>query len=623
MALHQPGIQQTGHLLEGSAMRDRLLPIITLRSVHWLMFIVIGVALYGFTLHYPFIFDDRMYVMGNPLLTYPGHFRDLLDLDEFMSNHLNQLTSPDLATSFALRPMAYLTFRLNYLLSGNNPASYRVFNIGVHISNAIMLYQMLRSIIRRRGNESEIFSNVTIPLFAALIFLVHPLQTQSVTYITQRFASLGTFFYLATMLLYIRSSDEGAASVRRWAYTGSIVALILGMLTRESILTVPIALVMVDIILLRIPLRGTLIRLAPHIACMSLVPLLVLNIAKEVRETNPLISSATDIVGGDYSRAEYAITQLRTILSYLRLFVLPYNQNFDPDYPLYRSLLHPEIIISILIWGTIIYAGVHLLRQRDRGICTDLTVFSIIWFPLAISVSSSFIPLSDLMFEHRTYLPSLAFCTGSVAYLHHVMSRGSVFQRNAIIGGLCLAVLVFGVLTVQRNQTYSSRLSIWSDTVKKSPNKSRPHFALGAIYHESQLYDQAILCFEKSLALNPDYIEPYISLGSLYLDLGMPQDTIELYETYLTTHSPSLNILKNLALAYVKSDMLQEAIATMRLVLNIADKDVQLLGFFAELNLRAGNIQEAKLYLAKAREADKNDTTVDMSTSLDLLEKLI
>lgn len=610
-------------LTESFAMHDKITHIFSQRSMHWLIFIIIGAVLYGFTLNYPFVFDDRFFLIKNPLIKDPEMFLELLDIDEFLSDYMPRLSHPELATSFASRPIAYLSFSLNYLFGGKSPVFYRLFNIAVHISNAIMLYQLLLSIIRRRSDEIGSYRYLTIPLFAALIFLVHPLQTQSVTYITQRFTSLGTFFYLATMLLYLRSSSVDSAVVRGCAYAASIVAMILGLLTKEIVLTVPIALVMVDTILLHKPLRKTLIRLSPHIAGMSLTPLILLNLANEIDNNQNLFTSATDIVGGIYSRSEYAITQLRAILSYFRLLVLPYNQNFDPDYPLYRSLYHPEIIISILIWVAFIVAGVRLLRRHERNICTDLTGFSIFWFPLSISVSSSFIPMSDLMFEHHSYLPSIAFCTGIVAYLHHVVNIDSIFRRNAVIVGLCMVSLIFGALTIKRNHIFSSRISIWSDTLKKSPNKFRPHYAVGKAFYRLGKYDQAILHFVRSLALNPDYVEPYVAIGAIYLDLEMPQSAIELYENYLASHQPEPRILMNLSLAYMTSGRLQQAIDTVKLALKIKNDDVKMLSLLAELNLYAGKIQRAQLRLAQAREVDINDPTIDMTSLHNRIQGMI
>lgn len=592
------------------------------RSVHALIFIVIAFTLYGFTLDYPFIFDSREFIKNNHLIRNTSTFYALFDLENFMDTHLSRVIHPEIVTSFASRPIAYLTFHLNYLLGGTNPSGYRLFNILVHICNALILYQMLRFIILRRVDR-ERPESITIPLFAALIFLVHPLQTQSVTYTVQRFASLGTFFYLATMLLYIWSSGEGTVSARRWRYACSLLTMILGMLTRENVITVPIVLVMTEIILLRRPWRGTLVRLAPHLVCMSLVPLMVLNIADELRDADLLQGAGTNIGGSEYGRTEYAITQLRVILSYFRMLVLPYHQNFDPDYPLFKSLFHPEIIVSIMIWTAFLVAGIRLLRRRERTICTDLTGFSIFWFPLALSVSSSFVPMTDLMFEHRTYLPSLAFCTGSVAYLHHATSRECSFLRPAMLGGLCLVAIILGGLTVQRNHVYSSRMTLWTDTVNKSPNKFRPNYALGYVLSNKAQDDQAIIYFKKAMSLDPSRVEAYISLGAVYLRSGMPNEVIRLYGEYLESYPPDTRLYTNLAMAYAQLNKLEEAIDIIDLVLTKRHYDPNLLSFMSELHLRVGHMGKAREFLAKARSQDEKDPTVNLAVTLNTLEGLI
>lgn len=602
---------------------QKILYFLSLRPVHLSLLIVIGVAVYSFTLDYPFVFDGRAFVMDNPLIKNSDAFINLFDLDDFISTYLHRLIHPMLATDFARRPVAYLTFYLNYLLGGETPRGFRMFNIAVHISNALMLYSFIQFVIRRRCSEKERLFIITVPFFAALIFLVHPLQTQSVTYIIQRFASLGTFFYLATMLLYLRSSAEGSTIAKRAAYAGSIVMLIMGLLTREDVLTVPFAILLVETILLRKTLREAVVRLSPLILCLGLVPLRLFQLAKEVSEADLVYGISTNLVGGDYSRSEYAITQLRVILSYIRLLLLPYNQNFDPDYPLYRSLLHPEIIVSIMIWFLFIAAGVRLLRRSERTICTDLVAFSIFWFPLAISVSSSFVPLTNLMFEHRTYLPSLAFCTGAAAYIHHLASRREVFRMKGLIAGLCTVALVLIVLTVQRNQVYRSRISLWSDTVSKSPNKYRPYFAMGIVNHDKLRYKRAVLNYKKSLELKPDFIDPLVALGSLYLDQKMPQKTISLYEAYLKQNPPEQRILTNLSLAYAQMGMLQQAIDTVESILQVNSNDASLLSFCSELNLKAGNLKEAEFYRDKAEKEDEIDPTVDLSDSLGELDEMI
>jgi tetratricopeptide (TPR) repeat protein len=533
-----------------------------------------------------------------------------------MAKYLYRLEYLDMVFSFVLRPVAYLTFRLNYLISGQAPWSYRIFNIVIHISNAIILYEILKLTIRERNNVSE-FVKISIPFFTALIFLVHPLQTDSVTAVIQRFSLLGTFFYLVTIWSYLISNISENLLLRSWAYyILSIVALILGLFSKEIAITAPVTLFCFDVVLMRRPWRRTLLQLTPHLICMSLIPLRLLFITEKVKENN--IDTAA-IIGSAYTRYEYAVTQLRVVLSYIRLLVLPYNQNMDPDYPLYRTLLNPEIIISIMIWVCILATGVQLLRSKERNICTDLAGFSIFWFILSISPSSSIVPLTDLMFEHHTYLPSIAFCIGSVAYLHHCLNS----RRSAAISLICI-VTVFGVLTVRRNHVYNNTISIYSDTVEKSPNKYRPNYALGNDYYENSQFDQAIPFLVRAIDVNPrDNVQAYLSLGEIYRILNKPQIAVELYKQYLATHPINKKILMNLAWTYANSEKLAEAIDVMQLLLSSANNEVQMLSFTAELYLRAGNKREAENYINKAREADRLDASVDISDKLNQIEKLI
>jgi len=593
------------------------------RPVHLLVLIFSGIALYGFTLGYPFVFDSFIYIIGNPLITDSDPFFLYFDIEKYFDTYLNRLSHRDLLSSFLLRPIAYLSFHLNYLQGGLNPAGFRLVNIAIHISNALLLYHILSSVIIQRTNGTDSGQAFAVPFFASLLFLIHPLQSQSVTYIAQRFTSLVAFFYLATMLLYIQSRVAENASVRKWCYIGSIVTLIMGLLTKECAFTLPVTLLLVDGILLQRSLRDAVNRLVPHLVCIWLIPVQVLRIAHEMRAADILLPSATNIVGNIYTRSEYAITQIRAILSYLRLLILPYNLNFDPDYPLYRSLLHPEIILSILIWTAILGAGICLIRRRERTVSTDLAAFSIFWFPVAISVSSSFIPLEDLMFEHRSYLPSVAFFTGTVAYFSHaVAGRKEVCKRAALVS-LWLMALTFGLLTIQRNKTYSSNISLWQDTVKKNPGKARPNLALGNAYLNDKQYEKALPYLEKSLELAPKYTEAHLSMGSAFQQMGMPQKAIEIYEAYLEKFPPDLTMQMNLSLAYAEMGWYPQAIDLLQQLETKNYATAGVLGLLSELNLRMGKHVNALSYLVRAMKADQEDPTVDLSDILEPLRKKI
>lgn len=589
---------------------------------HLLLLILTGIALYLNTLPFPFVFDDRVLIANNPLVKNSAGFFDLLDINNFLPEYLPKLNDSDMVTSFALRPIAYITFRLNYIFGGNSPAGYRGVNIAIHIANAIMLYQMLLNIIRLRVKDASINSYLTIPFFAAFLFLVHPLQTESVTYITQRFTSLGTFFYIATILLYLQSLLCKSVLARRLMYITSVLALLLGMYTKEFLFTAPISMVLIEYILLRNSLSSSFRRHIPHLACMIVIPLLLFVLSYDLTGKSFSIGSATAISNiNSVSRIDYGITQIRVVMSYFRLLVLPYNLNFDPDYKLYKTLLNPEILLSIFVMALFLLVAIRLLRKKERTLTDDLVAFSIFWFPMLLVISSSVVPLPDLMSEHRTYLPSLAFCIGITAHLHNLQWR-FLKRRSALsFAGAVAVLMVFCSATVMRNQVYSSRLSLWSDTAAKNPNKGRPALALGNVYQEIGQNELAIAWLTKSMQLDQDYIEPYLSLGSILSDLGRDAEAIGVYETYIERYQPDQRILSNLALAYTNVGMPEEALATLKTALSIDPEDEMLHLVTAELLYMWDRDLEASSYLDEAEELDGENPLVNYAPQIEMLKR--
>jgi len=601
---------------------NRLKDLIRNKSIHSLLFAVIGIMLYITTLPYPFVFDDRALLLNNPMIKNSSAFFDLFDLNNFLPEYLPRVNDVDTVSSFVMRPVAYITFRLNFLWGGENPTGYRALNIAIHIANAIMLYHLLLAVFRRRLEENPVDGHFVIPFFAALLFLVHPLQTESVTYVVQRFTSLGAFFYLAALLFYLHSRLSVAGGKRLLYYSASLCALVLGMLTKEFTFTAPFSLIAMEMVLFRARWREALMRIGGHLACLPLIPIALFILSRDMIDMGLSVASATSISNlNGFSRFDYALTQLRVILSYFRLLVLPYGLNFDPDYTLFQRVTHPEIVLSLLVWIAFGIAALRRFKQRGRDVADDLAGFSIVWFMLLVCVSSSVAPLPDLISEHRTYLPSLAFCSGISAYLYTLCRDGGPAWNRRMIVAACAILGVFSLLTVQRNQIYSSRLSLWSDTAAKSPHKARPALALGNVYLDLGQHELAIDWLKRSISLNPDYKEAYLSLGTVFSSLGRNLEAIGLYESYLESHPPGRRILSNLALAYYEVGMPDEAIACLNTALKIDPDDEMLHIVMAEHLFILGRDEEAKEYIERAKELDKSNPLVNFAGLISMLER--
>ncbi|HEY1050428.1 MAG TPA: hypothetical protein VGE39_11755, partial [Prosthecobacter sp.] len=235
-------------------------------------------GLYGWTADFPMVFDDHMYMKDNMFFrdsasfSYPAHFT------EFVSRPAKLGIDPDLAVNFVLRPVAYASLHLNYLMDGFRPRWFRVVNIIIHAATALLIYALLRLLLKRSPHAGALSkgSAFFIPLTAAALFAAHPLATESVTYIIQRFTSLSALFYLLTLWLYFLSLQGSSRAGRVVLRVVAVAVLLAGMLTKECTFTAPLVAVMLDILVLGTRWRTAARRAWPLLLCLPLIPALVL-----------------------------------------------------------------------------------------------------------------------------------------------------------------------------------------------------------------------------------------------------------------------------------------------------------------------------------------------------------
>ena len=573
---------------------------------HILLFALLGVALYWYTLSYPFVFDSRFYLVNNPLITDGVSFLKLLDLTDFADDYVKLNIHRDVLVTFILRPFTNFTFYLNYLFDGFDPESYRVVNIAIHILNSMLWYVLLTKIIRYRSGNEIHENQWFVPFFSALLFLVHPLGTESVTYIIQRYASLGCFFYLTTMLLFVVSILNPVKWHQRLAYIGSLITLLVGMHAKENLVTAPLALVLLGTVLLRLPLRRVLILASVHMCCMPVIPLLVYLVYRIQAEADRSLYTISSFVVA-YPTYEYVLTQARVILTFFRMLVAPYGQNIDPSYPLYRSVADPEIIVSLIMILLFVFTAIVLQRKKNRQLNDDLISFCIVFSLLSISLSS-FFPLPDLMTEHRSYLFSLPVITGLVCRFDSIRNQLTPVWATRVIVFLFLMAVLYSVLTVKRNLLYSSPSALWEDSVSKSPAKWRPNYNAGVAAVEEQKYPKALNFFQQSIQANPYKLEGYANLGSTYLTLGNYHSAIDAYMAGLAVGGDDPVLLVNLGNAYRQAGQLRDAIEVLEQAVHVNHGLSEPYRMLAELYAELGQRDKALRSVRKARELDAVDS---------------
>src|SRR3990167_7117322 len=307
------------------------------------------------------------------------------------------------------RYVGVLSFALNYHFGGLNVFGYHLVNIIIHIINGLLIWWLIILTFKTpvmqvyvgqglspaltpdriiRGLKADL--PYLTALTASLIFVSHPIQTQAVTYIVQRFASLATLFYIL-----------------------SLVSAILAMKTKEISLTLPFVIILYEVMFFA-PTKQNygfakrLLYLIPVTLTAFIIPLSLIGTDRPVGDMIGELREAAQETE-EISRDVYLLTQFRVIVTYIRLLFLPINQNLDYDYPLSHSLFEPQTFVSFLFLSAIFVFAVYLfIRSRRTDNAHGLLIsFGILWFFITLSVESSIIPIRDVIFEHRLYLPSV------------------------------------------------------------------------------------------------------------------------------------------------------------------------------------------------------------------------
>ncbi len=482
------------------------------------------------------------------------------------------------------RFVGYLTFAVNYALSGPSVADYHIVNFLIHVVNAGLVYALVLFVFRTpRLCSSAVAPHAqAIAFFAAALFATHPLQTQAVTYIVQRFTSLATLFYLLTVVLFVRWRllvEEGASRpVRAALYAAVLAAAVLGMKTKEIAFTAPLAVILCELSFFESRAWRTRLFLLPIAATLLVIPLAWWGgvAAGSSGSVETTLAQATR-VQTTVSRVDYLLTQAPVVATYLRLLVWPAGQNVDHDFAIAHQVIDVRVLGSLLLLATLAAVAVFLYRRTaaGRGPAPDpaarLVAFGIAWFFLALAVESSLIPIVDVINEHRAYLPSVGIFAGVAAAFALLLGRihPRAVGRGLVIAAAVLSV-VFGVTTFLRNRVWASEITLWSDAAQKSPAKYRPHLNLGTALALTGRLDEGARELQRAVEIDPGSAYARTQLGAALVVSGRLEDAEpELREAVrLVPDDPEA--LFNLGMVLLRRGRAEEAKPVLKHFLEVA-----------------------------------------------------
>ena len=442
----------------------------------------------------PFIFDDLTWIPEipeNPHIRHPG----------------------------TGRPLVCLTLALNYALSGLKPWSYHMFNLAIHASAALALFGIVRRTLQGPRSRERFGAHANgLAAAIAILWAVHPLQTESVTYIIQRAESLMGLFLVLTLYCVIRGHDSPR---RLWWHTGAVACCALGMGSKEGMVIAPIIVLLYDRIFLADSWSEVWNRRSGLYTGLSATWLILIALVAVNRMRGGYLPGFTVI-----SPWHYAQNQFGAIAHYLRLTFWP--NRLCLDYGWQASALPKSWILAgvIIVWPLLVVTVLALERAPALG-------FLGAWFFLTLAPSSSVIPIQDMVAERRMYLPLAAVVTLAVL---SIWSAPELLSRRfgptrAARGWACFALTaaIAGALawrTTERNREYHSAIVIWTDTIHQRPQNPRAWNNLGYSYYKAGQFDSAIASYQHAIELLPTYPMVHVNLGDVCIAQGRYQEAV-------------------------------------------------------------------------------------------------
>lgn len=579
----------------------------------WLpiLLIVFGVLIvYSNTWRSPFVFDD---------------------IHSIVEEEARRTLYFTVGRMFGSRSLTTFTFDLNYYFNGLNVGGYHAVNIGIHIISSIGVFWLAywlsvkayKTKIIELG-QVKISNHLFLAEMAGLFFALHPIQTQSVTYIVQRLASMAAMFYVLALWAYVKFRlSLDARSQKIWAGL-SLAATIAAMHSKETAITLPIIILLIEIMFFTSRVKRTkrwrlkldwrsLARRIPLLTPWLITILIIPAYSLEVRELFWRVEGDSNLIAGEtfldkvnlgrianvsaetkqISRRTYLLTQINVVRTYVRLVAWPKGQNIDHDYPLTLRMADKATIASVLLHIGMVLMALVLWKKGRR-----IAALGIIFFYVALLPESSFIPITDVMFEHRLYLPmvGVALVIGDLGQLCLETWSGirrRVWAEVAVIGISVVLICILAGVTYVRNRTWKDEISIWTDSTQKSPNKARPHNNLAKGYLDRQMFDRAEELYKRELEIDPNSVSGHNNLGSIYGVKGKYEEAIKEIQQALDKNPDHDAAYNNLGNVLMLQGKLVEAEEAYEKSIALNTKDAGVYRNLGDVLAKQGKFQDA------------------------------
>ncbi|MCX5715500.1 MAG: tetratricopeptide repeat protein [Candidatus Omnitrophica bacterium] len=497
-----------------------------------------GLAVYANSFGNQFVWDDFTFVAENPAI-------------RKLTNFVSFFTRPETLTTSGIskdtyRPLVAASFSVDYFFWKLNPRYYHIESVLFHIINAVLLYFLMRVIIK----------DATASALVSLLFLAHPVQTEVVDWIARRGDVIGVFCYLLAAIAHFRI--RRGRDKKPLLYSGMIMLFAVAVLFKETTITLPLILISADALFPQ-P-SGTRKRSLRYY--LPFFAVIVLYMLTRRAVVGPIAQCAW-WGGGPFPTF---LTMCKVFVNYIRLLIFPMNLCADYVIPVIMSVANAGFLISFFILCAIA-AAAFSLRSYSR-----LFTFGVCWFFISLIPASNIFPIKILLAERFLYIPSIGFFIAVIGLVLKQKDR----LKKTLYAAIGILLVIFGVLTAERNKDWKDEITFFTANLKRSPLSVRMRYDLGRRYAQNKMYPEAISEFESAIKLDRYHYRSYLSLGNIYFDRRNYDEALECYTKAESLDPSNYGTPYNIGQVYYKKGDMAGAIKNFKRAVFLAKNSAHL-----------------------------------------------
>ena len=485
-------------------------------QIHLLVIIIFGILVYANSFSNEFLYDDEHYIQKNP------YIRDFSYLKDIFTKNVG---AGVYRVDNFYRPIQLLAYSIVYHISGLNVFGFHLLNFLLHLSNAFLIYFFTLALFKRRE----------MSFISSLLFMVHPIQTEAITYMNGTADPLAMFFGLLTLFFYLKMNQSIAY------YFLSLISFSLALISKETMVILPFLVIVVDLY------KGEFIKekLGKYIPYFILMGGYIL-----VRLTMFNFTESLNLFGASNLYTEnlhYRIfTFLASLAEYYKLLLFPIDLRYDRAMIVFISFFTPKVLFSFIFFLIFFYFAYRSFKSNK------VIFLGFMWFFISLGPVSGIIPINGFVMEHWLYFPSVGF----LIVLSYLMAK---LNKSIYLPLLLGIAIIFSCLTIARNKDWRNQIVFYNKILEHNPNIARVHNNLANAYKDKGMIDRAERHYKMAISLADAYAETHHNLALLYLRKGEIKEGIAELKKAIAINDNFVYSHLSLREVYEKLGMIEEA----------------------------------------------------------------